>query len=168
MRWTMDEEATVPVRNETQLPLFAEVRQLLEPYRETFAARRDEPGHVDLWSEKDVVIAGRQKNEVFFAGLIVQKSYASFSFVPVYADGDSRAAFGPDLLECLAPEVVEVAGVCPDICVLRTVCDLCIRGHEVQVSHDLVETYDAPGHEAGEMNRIALAHVHDVLGATVT
>ena len=31
----------------------------------------------------------------------------------------------------------------------------------------LVETYDAPGHDAGEFNRFALAHVRDVLGARV-
>ena len=32
---------------------------------------------------------------------------------------------------------------------------------------DLVETYDAPGHDAAEFNRFALAHVRDVLGARV-
>ena len=164
----MDEEAIVTVSNETLLPLFAEVWQCLEPYRETFSARRDEPVCVDLRSEKHVVIAGRKKKEVFFAALIVQKSRVGFHSVPVYADGDLPAMFGPELLERFAPEVMEVPSVCPDICVLHAVCDLRIRGHEVQVPHDLLETYDAPGHESGEMNRIALAHVRDALGATVT
>jgi hypothetical protein len=36
------------------------------------------------------------------------------------------------------------------------------------VPRGLVETYDAPGHAADEMNRFALAHIRDVLGATVT
>jgi hypothetical protein len=61
-------------------------------------ARRDEPGHYDLWSEKDVVIEGRRRKEVFFAGLIIQKSYVGFSFMPVYADGDLRAVIGPELM----------------------------------------------------------------------
>ena len=73
-----------------------------------------------------------------------------------------------ELLERIAPEVVEVTGVCTDICVLHTVYDLRVRGYEVMVPHDLVETYDAPGHEADEINRFALAHIRDVLGATVT
>lgn len=85
------------VKNEMLLPLFAEIRQLLEPYAKTFVARRDEPGYYDLWSEKDVVVAGREKKEVFFAGLIIQKSYVGFYFMPVYADGDLRAVFGPEL-----------------------------------------------------------------------
>jgi nicotinamidase-related amidase len=69
------------------------------------------------------------------------------------------------VLERLAPEVIEVAGVCTDICVLHTVYDLKVRGYEVLVHRGLVETYDAPGHDAGEFNRFALAHVRDVLGA---
>ncbi len=73
-----------------------------------------------------------------------------------------------ELLERLAPDVVEVTGVCTDICVLHTVSDLRLRGYKVVVPHDLVETYDAPGHEADEINRFALAHIRDVLGATVT
>jgi nicotinamidase/pyrazinamidase len=71
------------------------------------------------------------------------------------------------LLERLAPDVVEVTGVCTDICVLHTVYELRVRGHEVLVRHDLVETYDAPGHDGDEINRFALTHIREVLGATV-
>jgi nicotinamidase-related amidase len=71
------------------------------------------------------------------------------------------------VLERLAPEVIEVAGVCTDICVLHTVYDLRVRGYEVVVQRSLVETYDASGHDAGEVNRFALAHISDVLGARV-
>jgi nicotinamidase-related amidase len=71
------------------------------------------------------------------------------------------------VLERLAPDVIEVAGVCTDICVLHTVYDLRVRGYQVIVHEDLVETYDAPGHDAVEFNRFALAHVRDVLGARV-
>jgi len=73
-----------------------------------------------------------------------------------------------ELLERLAPDVVEVTGVCTDICVLHTVFDLRVRGYTVVVPHDLVGTYDAPGHKADEIDRFALAHIRDVLGATVT
>lgn len=67
----------------------------------------------------------------------------------------------------LAPELVEVAGVCTDICVLHTVAGLRALGYDVLVHEGLVETYDAPGHEAEEFNRFALAHMRDVLGARV-
>ncbi len=71
------------------------------------------------------------------------------------------------LLRELQPETVEVAGVCTDICVLHTVAGLRDRGYPVVVRRDLVETYDAPGHDADEANRFALAHIRDVLGAEV-
>lgn len=72
-----------------------------------------------------------------------------------------------EVLARLAPDVVEVAGVCTDICVLHTVAGLRAQGYEVLVHKELVETYDAPGHDAEEFNRFALAHVRDVLGAKV-
>ena len=78
--------------------------------------------------------------------------------------------FGTDLERLLAdlgPDVVEVVGVCTDICVLHTVAGLRARGYAVLVHKDLVETYDAPGHDAEEFNRFALAHMRDVLGARV-
>jgi len=71
------------------------------------------------------------------------------------------------VLERLRPEVVEVAGVCTDICVLHTVAGLRARGYAAVVREDLVDTYDAPGHDAEEFNRFALAHMRDVLGARV-
>jgi nicotinamidase/pyrazinamidase len=72
-----------------------------------------------------------------------------------------------DVLSRLAPDVVEVTGVCTDICVLHTVAGLRAHGYETVVHESLVETYDAPGHDAEEFNRFALAHVRDVLGARV-
>jgi hypothetical protein len=86
------------VKNEALLPLFAEVRQLLTPYAARLQARRDEPGYYDLWSEKELVIDGRRRAEVFFAGVIVQKSYVGFYFMPLYADDDLSRVFGRELL----------------------------------------------------------------------
>ncbi len=71
------------------------------------------------------------------------------------------------LLAGLAPAVVEVVGVCTDICVLHTVAGLRDRDYRVVVRRDLVETYDAPGHPADGVNAWALAHMGDVLGVEV-
>ena len=89
------------VKNETLLPLFEELRALLEPYAEHLTVRRDEPGYYDLWSERPVEIDGRRRNEVVVAGLIIQKSYVGFYFMPVYADGDLTSVFAPELLAAL-------------------------------------------------------------------
>ena len=91
----------MPVRNQALLPLFAEVKTLLEPYAETLTVVHDGPGSYDLWSEKDVVIEGSPHQAVFFAGLTLEKRYVGFSFMPVHAQRDLTAVFGPDLLATL-------------------------------------------------------------------
>jgi len=78
--------------------------------------------------------------------------------------------FGTDLdaiLARLQPDVVEVVGGFTDICVLHTVADLRNRDYPVVVRRELVDTYDAPGHAADEINRFALTHMRDVLGARI-
>ena len=78
--------------------------------------------------------------------------------------------YGTDLervLTELAPERVDVVGVCTDICVLHTVAGLRDRDYPVTVRSALVATYDAPGHPGDEVDRWALAHMRDILGATV-
>lgn len=89
------------VKNEALLPLFEEVKQLLTPYAARLTARKDEPGHFDLWSEKEIVVDGRRRKEVFFAGVIVQRSYVGFYFMPLYADDDLSLVFGRELLATL-------------------------------------------------------------------
>lgn len=86
------------VKNPDLLPLFEEARKLLAPYSKHFTVRHDEPGYYDLWSERDLVIEGRKRKEVYFAGLIIQKSYVGFYYMPVYAQQDIEAMFGPELL----------------------------------------------------------------------
>ena len=54
-----------------------------------------------LWSEQDVVNDGRPRSEVYFAGLIVQKSYVGFYFMPVYAEPERKEIFPPELLSLL-------------------------------------------------------------------
>jgi nicotinamidase/pyrazinamidase len=71
------------------------------------------------------------------------------------------------ILTDLAPDEVHVVGVCTDICVLHTVADLRNRYYPVTVHQDMVETYDDRDHPATEVNRFALTHMRDILGARI-
>lgn len=70
-------------------------------------------------------------------------------------------------LERIRPQEVVVVGVCTDICVMHTVADLRNRDYAVTVVRDCVETYDAPGHAAEQVNEFAISHMRDVLGASI-
>lgn len=90
------------VKNPDLIPLFEEAKKLLQPYaKKGFSTRKDEAGSYDLWSERDVVIDGRKKKGVYFAALIIQKSYVGFYFMPIYADTDLSDVFGEELLGLL-------------------------------------------------------------------
>jgi hypothetical protein len=61
------------------------------------AGKRD----YQLWSERPVEIEGRKRKEVYFAGLIAQKGYVGFYFMPVYTHADQKQLFAPELLALL-------------------------------------------------------------------
>ena len=104
------------VKNEEMLPLFAEVKRLLDPYVQRLTVRKDEPGYFDLWSEKDIVIDGRRRTDVCFCGVVIQKSYVGFYFMPLYADDDLSSVFGPDLLATLkGKSCFHIKGMTPQL-----------------------------------------------------
>jgi hypothetical protein len=84
--------------------IFDRLEASLRRYSPPLAARtgtvRDKRD-LHLWSEKDVEIEGRKRSEVFFAGLIAQKGYVGFYFMPVYADSDKQGLFAHELLRLL-------------------------------------------------------------------
>ncbi len=113
------------------------------------------PPHAVVGSGEDEVID--ELRDLVASGRVVHKTkYSAFTGTDLEA-----------LLERLAPEEVEVVGVCTDICVLHTVAGLRERAYPVTVRTDMVDTYDAPGHPADEVQRWALSHIRDVLGAKV-
>ncbi len=84
--------------------IFDRLEASLHRYAPPFAARTGGvKGKRDcqLWSEKAVEVAGRKRDEVYFAGLIVQKGYVGFYFMPVYTHSEQTAVFAPELLALL-------------------------------------------------------------------
>lgn len=81
--------------------IFDALKPLLQKYQPPFAPKHEYGAYYDLWSFKDLVIDDRKRKEVYFAGLIIQKSYVGFYFMPVYADEEIRKVFQPELLSLL-------------------------------------------------------------------
>lgn len=66
-----------------------------------------------------------------------------------------------DLLAQLKPDLVEIVGVCTNICVLYTVEELRNRDYKAVVHRDGVASFDKNAHQ------FALAQMKDVLGAEI-
>ncbi|MFZ1599593.1 MAG: hypothetical protein WAW26_27395, partial [Anaerolineae bacterium] len=48
-----------------------------------------------------ITLLTRTRREVFFAGLIIQKGYVGFYYMPVYAQTELKDVFAPELLGLL-------------------------------------------------------------------
>lgn len=81
--------------------IFTQIRSLLARYSPPLSPKHDERAYYDLWSLKDLVIEGRKRKEIYFAGLIIQKDYVGFYFMPVYAQPEVKGFFQADLLRLL-------------------------------------------------------------------
>lgn len=84
--------------------IFGRIEGSLRRYSPPLAARTRtvrEKRDLHLWSEREVEVAGRTRDEVFFAGAIVQKGYVGFYFMPVHSDADRKKLFDPQLLRLL-------------------------------------------------------------------
>ena len=86
---------------DNRLEIFAQLKELLVKYNPPFLTKTDNERWYDLYSNKEVEIWGRKRKEVYFAGIIIQKAYVGFYYMPVYAEPEIKAFFKPELLKLL-------------------------------------------------------------------
>ncbi len=84
------------------VPIFSAIKNLLLPYEKgSIKVRGGEGGQMMLVSEKTIEVNGKKRDELWFAGLLVQKGYVGFYFMPVYTKPELKEIFKPELLKCL-------------------------------------------------------------------
>ena len=84
------------------VPIFEEIKKMLAPYEKgTLKLFGGSGGKVGLVSKKPVEILGRKRDELWFAGALVQKGYVGFYFMPVYGEPSLKKLIKPELLKCL-------------------------------------------------------------------
>ena len=78
-----------------------EIRGLLSKYTLPLEVRTDAKGGYHLWSVKNIVVEGRKRKEVYFAGVVPQKGYIGFYYMPVYTNPEQKEFLKPELLSLL-------------------------------------------------------------------
>lgn len=81
--------------------IFNSIKPMMKKYEDPLVARVDNDSRYDLWSEKNVVIAGRPRKEVYFASVVIQSNYVGFYFMPIYTHEGQKKVFKPELLKTL-------------------------------------------------------------------
>jgi hypothetical protein len=90
-----------PDKQKHLISIFNRLKEMLKLYENPMRPKFDLDSKYDLWSFKEVEIAGRTRKEVYFAGLIIQSSYVGFYYMPVYTDTKLKDIFEPELLSLL-------------------------------------------------------------------
>ena len=88
-------------RSEVLELIFRQLREKVATYSPPFDIRINDEQRYELWSEKELVIDGRKRKEVFFASLMIQKDYVGFYFMPVYTKPEITKVFAPELVKLL-------------------------------------------------------------------
>jgi len=84
------------------VPIFEEIKKMLAPYKKgTMKLLGGAGGRVSLVSQRPVEILSRKRDELWFAGALVQKGYVGFYYMPVYTDPSIKKLIKPELLKCL-------------------------------------------------------------------
>jgi hypothetical protein len=82
--------------------LFDKIKKLAAPYAKGhLIVRGDSPGQYSIWSDKTIEVAGRKRDDIGFMGLLIQKGYVGFYFLPVYTDPSLGKKLAPELMKCL-------------------------------------------------------------------
>jgi hypothetical protein len=81
--------------------IFNTLKPLLQAYVPPLTAKVDDASHFDLWSVKDVVIFGRPRQGVYLGGLVIQKSFVGFYYMPIYARPELKTVLAPELIKLL-------------------------------------------------------------------
>ncbi|SIQ05413.1 DUF1801 domain-containing protein [Halanaerobium kushneri] len=83
------------------MKIFKKLKKILEPYEASLRLKFDLKEKYELWTDKEVKIAGKNKKEIFFAGVTIQKNYVSFYFMPIYVEPELKQKLDPELLKLL-------------------------------------------------------------------
>ncbi len=81
--------------------IFSDLKVMMEKYQPPFEPKFDEDGKFDLWSFKDIEIAGRKRKQVNFASIITRGKYVGLYYMPIYTDTELANVFKPELLKLL-------------------------------------------------------------------
>ena len=81
--------------------IFNRLKKILLNFEDPLLPKLKEDGKYDLWSFKDLVIDGRKRKELYFAGLIIQGKHVGFYYMPIYTDTKLRNVFSPELIKLL-------------------------------------------------------------------
>jgi hypothetical protein len=89
------------VKNPQLIPLFNKIKRFIEPYSKYFNIVENEAEYGLVYNGQ-IEFDKFKRDEVYFCGIIIQKHYVGFYFMPQYTTNKGPEYFsGPDFLKLL-------------------------------------------------------------------
>jgi hypothetical protein len=82
------------MKQDDLVKIYKELKKLLKKYELPYVPHFDLDSRYELWTDKEVTIAGRKKKELYFTGLIIQSSYVGLYYMAVYVDQSIKKKIG--------------------------------------------------------------------------
>jgi hypothetical protein len=89
------------MKQDELVKIFKELKKNLKEYEPPYVPHFDLDSRYELWTDKEVTIAGRKRKELYFTGLIIQSSYVGLYYMAVYVDQSIKQKIGGELLKQL-------------------------------------------------------------------
>jgi hypothetical protein len=91
----------MPVKNTELIPLFNKLKNIISAYSSYFDINENESGY-SLVYKGEVKFNKYTRDEVYFVGVMIQKAYIGFYFIPQYSTEFGPEYFaGPNMLKLL-------------------------------------------------------------------
>lgn len=91
----------------SQQEIFEELKKILLPYEKHLIVKTDTEKRYEVEFDKEYTVVSERtglptrKRGLYFAGIMVQKGYIGFYFMPVYSDPGFFAGLSQDLIKML-------------------------------------------------------------------
>ena len=91
----------MPLTQDELVEIFNGLKKILKKYEPPFKPKLDLDSRYDLWSFKDVIVNGKKRKEIYFAGIIIRSTYVGLYYMPIYVKTSLSEVFKPELLKLL-------------------------------------------------------------------
>jgi hypothetical protein len=85
----------------SQEEVLESLTRLLRPYEKKLVNKSKKPKSLELYSNREIEVQGKKHSEIFFAGVIPQKEFVGFYFMPIYTHAREFADLKPELRKLL-------------------------------------------------------------------
>lgn len=107
---------------------------VLKEFEKGFGIKGDQIKSYNLYGTKNFIFNGKKMNEMFFAGLTIQKNFVGFYFMPIYCYPEKFSDLSPDLKKALkGKSCFHLKKIDPEL--MKSMKSILNKGHRIYIEN---------------------------------